>query len=79
VIAIAWFEFATKLRRISTYVYFAVFTAIAALWVAAAGGSFCRRMMQITIRLCLLSLVTVRIHLCKTPSCSLSDYFRRPA
>jgi ABC-2 type transport system permease protein len=40
VIAIAWFEFATKLRRISTYVYFAVFTTIAALWVAAAGGSF---------------------------------------
>ncbi len=39
-IAIAWFEFATKFRRISTYVYLAVFTAIAALWIAAAGGAF---------------------------------------
>ncbi len=39
-IAIAWFEFATKLRRISTYVYMAVFTAIATLWMAAAGGAF---------------------------------------
>jgi ABC-type transport system involved in multi-copper enzyme maturation permease subunit len=38
--AIAWFEFATKFRRISTYVYFAVFTALAALWMAAAGGAF---------------------------------------
>ena len=37
---IAWFEFATKLGRISTYVYFAVFTAIATLWIAAAGGAF---------------------------------------
>jgi ABC-2 type transport system permease protein len=38
--AIAWFEFRTKLKRISTYVYFAVFTAIAALWTAAAAGAF---------------------------------------
>ena len=30
----------TKLRRISTYVYFLVFTALAALWTAAAGGAF---------------------------------------
>ena len=40
VLAIAGFEFATKLKRISTYVYLVVFTAIAALWVAAAGGAF---------------------------------------
>ncbi|MGZ5072124.1 MAG: ABC transporter permease, partial [Usitatibacter sp.] len=39
-LAIAWFEFKTKLNRISTYVYFGVFAAIAALWMAAAGGAF---------------------------------------
>ena len=39
-LAIAWFEFKTKFKRISTYVYFAIFTAIAALWMAAAGGAF---------------------------------------
>jgi ABC-2 type transport system permease protein len=38
--AIAWFEFRTKLKRISTYVYFFVFTALAALWIAAAAGAF---------------------------------------
>ncbi len=38
--AIAWFEFKTKLKHISTYVYLTVFTAIAALWMAAAGGAF---------------------------------------
>jgi ABC-type transport system involved in multi-copper enzyme maturation permease subunit len=38
--AIAWFEFRTKLRRISTYVYMLVFTALAALWMAAAAGAF---------------------------------------
>jgi ABC-2 type transport system permease protein len=38
--AIAWFEFKTKLSRLSTYVYFGIFTAIAALWMAAAGGAF---------------------------------------
>ena len=37
---IAWFEFRTKLKRISTYVYFGIFAAIAALWMAAAGGAF---------------------------------------
>ena len=37
---IARFEIATKLRRISTWVYFAVFAATAALWMAAAGGAF---------------------------------------
>jgi hypothetical protein len=37
---IAWFEFRTKLRRISTYVYFLVFTVLAALWTAAAAGAF---------------------------------------
>ncbi len=39
-LAIAWFEFRTKLRRLSTYVYFVVFAALAALWMAAAGGAF---------------------------------------
>ena len=38
--AIAWFEFRTKLRRVSTYVYLSVFTALAALWMAAAAGAF---------------------------------------
>ena len=38
--AIAWFEFRTKMKRMSTYVYFIVFTAIAALWTAAAAGAF---------------------------------------
>jgi ABC-2 type transport system permease protein len=39
-LAIAWFEFRTKLTRASTYVYFAIFAALAALWMAAAGGAF---------------------------------------
>ncbi len=39
-LTIAWFEFRTKLKRISTYVYFGIFAAIAALWMAAAGGAF---------------------------------------
>jgi ABC-type transport system involved in multi-copper enzyme maturation permease subunit len=38
--AIARFEFATKLTRISTWVYFSVFAAVALLWMAAAGGAF---------------------------------------
>jgi len=38
--AIAWFEFRTKLRRMSTYVYMFIFTALAALWMAAAAGAF---------------------------------------
>jgi len=38
--AIARFEVATKLRRISTWVYFSVFAAVALLWMAAAGGAF---------------------------------------
>jgi ABC-2 type transport system permease protein len=37
---IAWFEFRMKLRRVSTYVYFLVFTLIAGLWIAAAAGAF---------------------------------------
>jgi ABC-2 type transport system permease protein len=37
---IAWFEFRTKLRRISTYVYFLVFATLAAMWMAAAAGAF---------------------------------------
>ena len=36
--AIAHFEIATRLARISTWVYFAVFLALAMFWVAAAGG-----------------------------------------
>ena len=39
-LAIARFEFATKLTRISTWVYFGVFAAAAMLWMAAAGGVF---------------------------------------
>ncbi len=35
---IAGFEVATRLKRISTWVYFAVFFALAIFWVAAAGG-----------------------------------------
>ena len=35
---IARFEITTRLARISTWVYFAVFFAIAMMWVAAAGG-----------------------------------------
>ena len=34
-LAIAWFEFRTRLKRISTYVYFVSFAAVAALWMAA--------------------------------------------
>ncbi len=39
-LAIAGFELRTKLPRISTAVYFVVFGALAALWMAAAGGAF---------------------------------------
>ena len=39
-LAIAGFELRTKLARISTAVYFAVFGALATLWMAAAGGVF---------------------------------------
>jgi hypothetical protein len=39
-LAIAWFEFKTKLKRLSTYVYFGIFAVLAALWMAAAGGAF---------------------------------------
>jgi Aminopeptidase N len=35
---IAAFEFRTRLRRISSWVYFAIFLALAMLWVSAAGG-----------------------------------------
>ena len=35
---IAAFEFRTRLKRISTWVYFAIFFALAMFWVAAAGG-----------------------------------------
>ncbi|MEO8383768.1 MAG: hypothetical protein ABI583_00890, partial [Betaproteobacteria bacterium] len=37
---IALFEFKTRAARVSTWVYFLVFFAIAALWIAAAGGLF---------------------------------------
>ena len=36
---IAAFEFRTRIRRISTWVYFAIFAALAMLWAAAAGGA----------------------------------------
>ena len=38
-LAIAWFEFRTRVKRISTWVYFLVFFALAMLWIAAAGGA----------------------------------------
>ncbi|HEY3565803.1 MAG TPA: hypothetical protein VGL96_12420, partial [Casimicrobiaceae bacterium] len=38
-LAIAAFEFRTRVARISTWVYFAIFAALAILWVAAAGGA----------------------------------------
>ena len=37
---IAGFEFRSRLKLLSTWVYFAVFFALAMLWVAAAGGLF---------------------------------------
>jgi hypothetical protein len=39
-LAIAGFEVSTRLRRLSTWVYFIVFGALALLWTAAAGGVF---------------------------------------
>ncbi|HET9668260.1 MAG TPA: M1 family aminopeptidase [Casimicrobiaceae bacterium] len=38
-LAIAAFEFRTRVARISTWVYFTIFAALAILWVAAAGGA----------------------------------------
>jgi len=38
-LAIAWFDFARRLRMISTYVYFVLFAVLAGLWMAAAGGA----------------------------------------
>ena len=38
-LAIAWFDFARRLRMISTYVYFVLYAVIAGLWMAAAGGA----------------------------------------
>ncbi|MFO1312769.1 MAG: M1 family aminopeptidase [Burkholderiales bacterium] len=38
-LAIAWFDFVRRLRMVSTYVYFVLFGAIGALWMAAAGGA----------------------------------------
>lgn len=38
-LAIAAFELRTRLKRLSTWVYFAVFFAAAMLWTAAAGGA----------------------------------------
>jgi len=37
-LTIAAFEFRTRLRRISTWVYFVILFALAMLWVAAAGA-----------------------------------------
>ena len=39
-LAIAGFEFRTRMKRVSTYIYFAIFAALATLWMAAAGGAF---------------------------------------
>ena len=38
-LAIAGFEVRTRLKRASTWVYFAIFLALAMLWIAAAGGA----------------------------------------
>src|SRR3954466_442508 len=38
--AIASFEFRSRLKLISTWVYFLIFFAVAMLWIAAAGGLF---------------------------------------
>jgi hypothetical protein len=38
--AIAWFEITSRLRRLSTYVYFVVFFALSFLAMNAAGGAF---------------------------------------
>ncbi len=38
--AIAAFEFRSRLRLVSTWVYFAIFFALSLLWIAAAGGLF---------------------------------------
>ena len=38
-LAIAWFDFARRLRMVSTYVYFVLFAVLAGLWMAAAGGA----------------------------------------
>ena len=38
--AIALFELRTRLKLLSTYVYFVAFAAAAALWMTAAGGVF---------------------------------------
>ena len=39
-LAIAGFEFRSRLKLISTWVYFLIFFALAMLWMAAAGGLF---------------------------------------
>lgn len=39
-LAIAGFEFRSRLKLISTWVYFLVFLSLAMLWIAAAGGVF---------------------------------------
>lgn len=39
-LAIAAFELRSRLRLVSTYVYLALYVAITALWIAAAGGAF---------------------------------------
>ncbi len=38
--SIAGFEFRSRVKLISSWVYFVVFFALAMLWIAAAGGLF---------------------------------------
>lgn len=38
-LTIAWFDFARRLRMVSTYVYFVLFAVVAGFWMAAAGGA----------------------------------------
>ena len=37
---IAWFDFARRLRMVSTWVYLVLYGVLAGLWMAAAGGAF---------------------------------------
>ena len=39
-LTIAGFEFRSRLKLVSTWVYFLVFFCLALLWIAAAGGLF---------------------------------------
>jgi hypothetical protein len=54
-LAIAWFDFARRLRMISTYVYFVLFAVLAGLWMAAAGRRAVQRERQFRRRKVLIN------------------------